>query len=72
MKKKLKAPIFLAAKTELFYGKMQLLPGEKITKNFFLEKSRISILKIQCKEKMKKKENIRIVNIFSRRRTTKI
>ena len=37
MKKKSKAPIFLAAKTELFYGKMQLLPGEKITKNFFLE-----------------------------------
>jgi hypothetical protein len=36
--KKIKAPIFLAAKTELFYGKMQLLPGEKITKkNFFLE-----------------------------------
>jgi len=71
--KKIKAPIFLAAKTELFYGKMQLLPGEKITKKFFfLEKSRISILKIQCKEKMKKKENIRIVNIFSRRRTTKI
>jgi len=50
---------------------MQLLPGEKITKNFFSGKSRISILKIQCKEKMKKKE-IRIVNIFSRRRTTKI
>ena len=72
MKKKIKAPIFLAAKTELFYGKMQLLPGEKITKKFFSGKSRISILKIQCKEKMKKKENIRIVNIFSRRRTTKI
>jgi len=35
MKKKIKAPIFLAAKTELFYGKMQLLPGEKITKIFF-------------------------------------
>jgi len=51
---------------------MQLLPGEKITKIFFSGKSRISILKIQCKEKMKKKENIRIVNIFSRRRTTKI
>ena len=35
MKNKIKAPIFLAAKTELFYGKMQLLPGEKITKIFF-------------------------------------
>ena len=66
MKKSSKAPIFLAAKQSYFTEKMQLLPGEKkIT--FFSEKSRISIFKIQCKEK---DEKIRIVNIFSRIRKT--
>jgi len=37
MKNKIKSTYFSSRKTELFYGKMQLLPGEKITKKFLLE-----------------------------------
>ena len=61
MKKIKQSTYFSSRKTELFYGKNATFAWWKKNKTFFSEKSRISIFKIQCKEK---DEKIRIVNIF--------
>ena len=57
MKKSSKAPIFLAAKQSYFTEKMQLLPGEKKTKLFFLKNQEFQFLKFNAKKKMKKSES---------------